>query len=429
MEYVPDLSWPTSIAAYTVMRADAQLSALFKAMTMPIRRFKFMIDPNGARATPVKQLSQDLGLDVVGKERQHQPRQKGRFSFEKHLYHALLAGIYGHMYFEQVGEIQNSMWRLKKLAPRMPETILEFRVSDDGGLQAIRQRFTGNGMLGYVEIPVDRLVAYIIDQEGANWVGRSWLRDCYRNWLIKDRLMRVDAINHERAGGVPWIEAAPGATPAEIQQMSEMAQSFKIGEESGGAVPSGSALNIARLGSGTDVVNSMRYHDESMARAFLHMFLQLGQTVTGSRALGDTFVEYAFIAQKAVAQWFVDVFNEHVIEDWMDWNYGEDVEQVPLLTYVVQEEDELLPVEDLVKMVQANVIHVDPDLEESLRERFKLPDLPADHPSRQMLLGPQPPELPPPSGNGGVPAVVRETARQRAVAAYETTIMEHQLNA
>ena len=379
-EYVPELRWPMSVRAYQKMRTDAQLSGLFRAMTMPIRRFRWLIDPNNANPAIVDALSADLNLDVKGQEPRPRGRRKRRFSFDRHLYHALLALMYGHMYFEQVGEIVDNRWRLRKLVPIMPDTITQILTADDGGLISVKQGFSkpvgtvlgSVGIGGQIELPVDRIAAYVWEQEGANWVGRSIFRDCYRNWLIKDRLMRVDAINHERAGGVPWIEAQPGASPKELEAMKQMAMKFKVGEDSGGAVPSGATLNIARLGAGTDVVASIRMHDEAMARLFLHMFIQLGQTTTGSRALGEAFIEQAIIAQKAVAQWFIDITNEHVIEDWVDWNFGEDEEFVPLLTYEMEPQVETLTVEEMVKLVDAGIIQVDEDLEAGVRERYNL---------------------------------------------------------
>lgn len=381
-EYVLDLKWPQSITVYDQMRTDSQLAALLWAMTAPIRRFKWMIDPNGADDAIVTGVAEDLNMDVVGEEPRPRGRSQHRFSHSDHLFHALLALPYGHMVFEQVGEVVDGLWRLRKLAPRLPWTISEINVAADGGLVSIKQ-YQQKSWTQQVEIPVDRLTWYAWEKEGANWPGRSIMRDCYKNWVVKDRLVRIDAINHERAGGVPWIEASPGATTAERQEMAKMAQQFKVGEEAGGAVPSGSSLNIARLGAGTDVVNSIRYHDEAMARRFLMMFIQLGQTETGSRALGREFVDYAFLAQKAVAQWYLEITNKYVIEDWVDWNYGEEEEQVPLLTYVIEEEDEYLPVRDLVELVKNGVISVDNDLEDYLRERFRLPRLQAQPENRQ----------------------------------------------
>lgn len=398
-EYVPELRWPGSVNAYTQMRTDSQLSGLMRAMTYPIRRYKFMIDPNGARPEIVQGIADDMNLDIAGQEPRARGRRKGRFSFGDYRQHALLALIYGHMPFEQLGKVVtisdggDGLWHLRKLDPRMPETIWQINVADDGGLISIKQNIakwsggltTGVGLGSSPEIPVDRLVWFAWEKEGANWVGRSMFRDCYKNWLVKDRLIRVDAINHERAGGIHIAKAPQGASPAEIQRLNEMAQSAIVAEGGGGAVPYGAEYDIKKVGGGTDVIQSIKYHDESMARLFLHMFIQLGQTETGSRALGQSFIEYAFIAQKTVAEWFIDVTNEHVIEDWVDWNYGEE-EQVPLLTYVIEEEDEHLAVTELVALIDAGAVVVDQELEDSLRERYKLPS--ADTTTARPIMSP-----------------------------------------
>jgi hypothetical protein len=361
------------------MRTDSQLAALFWAITSPIRRYKFVIRENGARPEAVSGIAEDLGLDIAGEEPRPRGRRHGRFSHDQHLQHCLLSLIFGFGFYEQVGEIVDGQWRLRKLMSLPQPSIAEINVAPDGGLVYVKQRWAKpNTPWGETpEIPVDRLVAYPWEKENANWTGRSMFRDCYRNWLIKDRLLRVDAINHERAGGVPWAEAPPGASPKDIQKLSEMAQQFKVGEEAGGSVPSGAKLNIARLGSGTDVINSIKYHDESMARRFMQMVIQLGQTTTGSRALGHEFVELAQLAQKAIAQWYVDITNEHVIEDWCDWNYY-DEQYCPLLDYVIEDEDEYLPVEDLVRLVEQGIITVDPELEKYMRHRFRMPELNGD---------------------------------------------------
>jgi hypothetical protein len=66
------------------------------------------------------------------------------------------------------------------------------------------------GLLGRAGVPVDNLVPFIFQAEGMSWTGRSMMRDCYRDWLIKDRDLRVEAMNHERAGGVPYAEGHRG---------------------------------------------------------------------------------------------------------------------------------------------------------------------------------------------------------------------------
>jgi hypothetical protein len=402
-EYVPELQWPASVRVYDQMRADAQIGGLFAGTVLPIMRYKWMIDPNGARPEIVTNLSQDLNLNIKGQEPKPVGRQKGRFSFKQHMRIALLALLYGHYFFEQVGEIgADGKWHLRKLSERPPHTIQQIAVAEDGGLVYIRQNIASFNMRpqplygNFPEIPVDRLVAYVWDKEGANWPGRPLVRDCYKPWVLKDKIVRIDVINHERAGGVPVVEAPPDATPDEIGSMSRMASQFKVGENAGGALPNGARLNLARIGSGSDTIGSARYHDEEMARRFLMMFMQLGQTRTGSRALGDTFLEFFSMSQWTIADWFLDVFNEHVVEDYVDWNYGEDEEFTPRLVYEPSEIE--LSVTDLVALVDKGIVVVDAALEEAIRYKYNMPD---KAPGAPDAVGPQNPLEPQSLDPGG----------------------------
>jgi hypothetical protein len=420
-EYVPDLVWPHSIKVFDQMRTDSQMASLFHAMLMRIRRFKWGIDPNGADPKMVQKISRDYNLPVKGETEHFRGRLKNRFSFKQHQFEAFLALFYGHSVFEQYGEIGlDNMWHVRKLSVVPQYTIQNWGVAEDGGLIAIQQTIrsqTSGRLFGFTArpIPIDRLVVYPWDKEGPNWVGRSMMRDCYKNWVAKDRLLRIDVINHEHAGGVPWIEAPMGATPAEREAMAVMAQQFKVGEMSGGSVPAGGSLNLAKVGAGTDVINSIRYHDEAMSRRFLMMFIQLGQTQTGSRALGESFMDAARDAQDAIADWFADIFNEHVIEDDIDWNYGTDVEQVPRLTWWTENEDEDLPLQDLATLVRERLIVVDDELEDYLRHRYDLPQKGTPRPAPQPVeIGESEPVAAsglPPSGRRAIlPKMFRRSA-------------------
>jgi len=392
-EYVPELKWPQSIKVFDQMRTDAQMSALFKGTTLPIRRFDWYIIPNGAPDAMVQACSQDLNLPIQG-EKKVKPRRrsKGRFDFKNHLRLAMRGLIFGHAYFEQVGFIgDDGKWHLKKLAERPQKYIANIGVSDDGGLVYVQQNInSGNAyMMMNPVIPVDNLVAYIWEQEDGSWIGRSAMRDCYKNWLCKDKLVRIDVINHGRAGGVPYVVGQPGATPAELDELHMMARDFKIGEQAGGAMPYGAQMQIARAGN-TNVVESMRYHDEAMARQWLLMMLQLGMTTSGSRALGRTFHEFFAQGQAAVADWFTDVFNMHVIEDYVDWNWGAGEELVPLLGY---DQDIDLALTEITGLINAGAIVLDRDLEVALRKETGLPP--------KMDGAPDPvPLKPPPSPSG-----------------------------
>jgi hypothetical protein len=367
-EYAPDWQWPNSIKMADRMTTDAQVRGLLLGFFLPLRRFRWAIDPNGASAAHVQNLSNDFQLPIKGDDTlPKRARNSQAFSHAHHLAESLLGLKYGHYGFETVGEVrEDGLWHLVKCAPRPPRTIMAVNVNQDGTLHGVQQS-TG---MQQPEITADRLLWYVWDKEGSNWYGRSVLRSIYRNWLLKDRLVRVDAINHERAGaGVPIIEAPPGATHDDIVDLAQLAQSMKVGEEAGGAIPSGSKFQVG-TGSTTDVVKSIEMHNEEMARSFLMMFIQLGQTHSGSRALGDTFVEFFNYSQEAVGDWHADEFNK-LLERETDFNYGIS-ENAPLLVYERNNEEELTA-EDFSALVKDGVIHNDLETENWFRRRYKMP--------------------------------------------------------
>ncbi len=378
-EFAPDLRWPASVHVYEKMRADSQIQGLLTGTCLPITRFRWYLEDNGADPAVTDELSQQLKVPVKGREDDYvQGRMRNRFSWGKHLTDLLRALYFGHYFFEQVGEVdEEGNWRLKKLAPRPPRTISEILVAEDGGLVGIKQYGGKKAAFSQEpDIPVSQLLAYAWDREGGNWTGRSMLRPCFRNWLVKDRLIRVDAGKHERNGmGVPWFEAPEGASQELIDALDEMAQAYRSGDEAGGAGPHGAKLRLVGTeGSLPDTIGSVRYHDEQMANAFLMMFISLGSTQTGSRALGEVFSDFFGYAQEAVADWAKDTFNEHMVEDWVDWNYGEDV-AAPLLNYD-RSADEDAPIGDLALLVEKGIVRVDNELESAIRKRYKLPAMP-----------------------------------------------------
>jgi hypothetical protein len=352
-ESAMELKWPQSVLTYDNMRNDAQCQGLYLGATAAIVRYGWYINPNECDSAYVDLLAADLNLPVgedaareqfkAGQKRAKLRTQK-RFSWYNHLQTALKAMAYGHFYFEQVGEITSEgpggsqVWRLRKLGPRHPRTITEINVAADGGLVFIVQ--------GYGDpppsIPIDRLVCYVWDAEPGNWVGRSIFRPMYRNWLCKDRLLRVDTIKHERNGvGMPIIEGPEGATQPQLEMLDKMAREFKAGERGGGAVPYGTKVRLVGTeGSLPDTVQSIRFHNEEMARSMLMMFMQLGQTESGSRALGQTFLDWFSLQQEMIADWMADVSTEHVIEDWWSWNVDHDAIQTPQLAYIKGPESE-----------------------------------------------------------------------------------------
>jgi hypothetical protein len=373
-ETTPELQWPQSVEVYDAMRrTDSQVASVLRAVTLPVRRTPWRIDPAGARAEVVEFVADDLGLPIVGQNPKVMPRTKDRFSWPEHLRLALLMLSFGFSYFEQTYRVDpdGNRAHLHKLGPRPARTIANVDVARDGGLVSITQWGQIGTQAPQAPIPVGRIVAYVCEREGGNWLGQSLLRTCYKNWLIKDRLLRVQAQTIERNGmGVPLYKAAE--TETELATGLGMATAWRAGEAAGSAIPFGADLVLRGVeGTLPDALPAIEYHDSQIARAVLAHFLNLG-TQTGSWALGTTFADFFTLSLQTLAQQIADTATQHIIEDLVDINFGED-EPAPRLTFDEIGSRQAATAQALKSLADAGFVHPDEVLEESTRQQFGLP--------------------------------------------------------
>jgi hypothetical protein len=346
-EHVPELRWPRSNVTYDRMLNDSQVFGLYTAMVLPAEAYRYWVDPNGNDAGRVAMLAEDLGLPVATDGREldapdlvERTSLPDEFDFADLLHEALFAPIFGHYYFEWAFDTIDGLYRLRELAPLHPATLAEVRGRRDGGLDFIRQ--TGgatNSLMGGVlmgaaasNIGPERLIPFVYWPDASRrWLGRSLLRPLYRNWLCKDVLIRVDVTNHERAGGVPWIETDERYQGNDLEDLQRLAAEFRVDEEGGAALPPGALLRLAKV-AGSNVVDSIRYHDEQMAYVWQEMVRQLGSTANGSRALGQTLDVHEVLARREMTAWACRTINRWVIARWWLWNFGE--RNAPILRFM-----------------------------------------------------------------------------------------------
>ncbi|WP_458681942.1 phage portal protein family protein [Prescottella equi] len=378
-----ELKWPECLKTYDLMRRqDAQVRTVLKAVTLPILATPWRLDPAGADPEVVDEIGEQLGLPIVGSEGEAaKPRRLRRFSWPEHLRMALLSLPFGSMFFEQVVEFDPATrrYRLRKLAPRMPATLADIKVARDGGLEAIEQRPPGGLQVfrasdaGRIVIPVDRLVAYVHEREGSNWGGESILRAAYKNWMLKDRLLKLEAMTIERNGmGVPIVINPEGASPEQIEKARKMANSYRAGDASGASLPFGSKFSLEGVtGQLPDPRPAIDYHDAQIGRVALAHFLNLdGQG--GSYALASTQADLFATAVKSVAEMVRDAANRYIVEDLVDWNFGETV-AAPQIVFDEIGESSLSVANALRTLVDAGVIIPDRSLEEQVRRWLDLP--------------------------------------------------------
>ncbi|MFH5209262.1 hypothetical protein ACHIPZ_13810 [Antrihabitans sp. NCIMB 15449] len=385
-ERVPELQWPQSVHTFSrMLKEDGRVSSVLQAIGLPIRRTVWRIDPNGASDEVVEFVAENLGLPITGVEVTSRPRSRGRFSWAEHLQTALLMLPYGHSYFEQIYRFDDDgKFRLRKLAPRPQKSIMRIKVALDGGLVSIEQSAPadsgGAGGWGITphEIGVSRLVAYVRDPEPGIWTGSSLLRPAYKHWILKDELMRVQAVAAKRNGlGMP-VGTAASDDPDEVKRMKDLATASRGGMQSGVGLAKDEKFEYKGVtGTVLDMGAAIDYHDKQIALAGLAHFLNLDRG--GSYALAsvqaDTFVQ----SVQTFAESIADVANSHIVEDLVDINFGKDV-PAPRIVF-----DEIGSRQDatatsLSQLVQAGLLDPDEVVKILVRQSLGIPTQPQPDP-------------------------------------------------
>lgn len=405
MEHVPDLLWPTSIRTLSRMRLDLQIGASLKAYTLPMRRATWAVDPDGCNPEVAAFVADELGLPVSGQPDAPSGARRRRVSWEKHLRLALLDLTFGHIGFERTYEYDGTRLRLGTLVERMPQTISSILLDGQGELAGIKQHTPMGGKEQEV-IKRDALVWYANEREGSNWTGRSLLRPAYPAWLIKHELWRVHATSIRRFGmGVPSVEAPAGATPQQVAEAQRLASSIRGGDQAGVGLPPGFRMVLSGItGSVPDALGFIQYLDQQMTRNTLTGLLDLGSTATGSRALGDTFLDLFLLALQTVADDHADQATSQLVVPLVDLNWGED-EPAPRIVCSDVGSDREVTAATLNMLLTSGALSATPDVEEYVRREWKLPDKAVDPlaPTQHPVPDPAASSTPPGTGAPSVP--------------------------
>lgn len=297
-----------------------------------------------------------------------------------------------------------------KLAPRKPATINEITTAKDGSLHSLSQ-----DTLGARPIPGDKLVWYVNEREDNEWFGVSLLRAAFAPWRMKRALMIAAGIGFDRyAAGVPVIRYPAGSV--EGQQKAELIGSrYRTHERAWitlpGAPPPQGDWDVSILsgnGSMADPIPLLRHLDEQIATAALQGFTRLGVTETGSRAVGEVLADPYYLAVQATARYIATQREKLLISRFVRVNFGDDTPMPKLLVSKITADNTAQVVEAIANLSGAGWNMADRDLQNMVRIRLGIPELPEGEPTKGEGAGlnpspsdvaaiPEaaPPELPP----------------------------------
>ena len=380
-EYNPKLEGINGIWTYQEMRrGDGQVAGTLRACKLPILSAHWQIKP-----TPDAEIGRGTGFQPVTGHGQdgratnkvsstgagHQTAAKAKevadfiqanlfsgLEWQDHRgsWHtqdwkdvvrcALRMQDFGAACYEEVMLVDGDRIRVRRLCDRQALTFYRWHtdphtvdptlppfVYDDGEtLYALEQWGYRSNRFEYVLLPTDKACIFTHDQEGANFWGIPLTRAMYPHWFVKKHLERIDAIACERNSlGVPMIMLPPNPSRQDVQTAQNWVTQLAAHEKTGLSLPNGAEFKLVGIeGRIREILPSIQYHKQQIATSCLAMFMELGQTATGSRALGDSQTDFFMLATQNTADYIAHQIRNSTIRRLVEWNFGPDA-PVPYL--------------------------------------------------------------------------------------------------
>lgn len=268
---------------------------------------------------------------------------------------------------------------LRKMAYRPDTTIQDFEYDDNGGPTGIIQNAIGQtGQNRQVTIPIEKAVIFVLNQEETVLEGMPMLRSAYKHWWYKNRLYNIDAIQKERHGiGVPDVQVAPGASPADWKLATELGKNLRTNEFAHIVRPPTITVGFAEVsGNLVNVLESATHHDTQIMKNIMVQFLN---TVVvgagGGRADSATQMDMFMKAMRYVANTICDYINMYLIPELVSYNFQTDQFPQIKVRNVGEVKDIQMWAAAMRNLIDVGAISVDEQTEAWIRDQMDMPKL------------------------------------------------------
>jgi hypothetical protein len=239
---------------------------------------------------------------------------------------------------------------------------------------------------GYVDISANRLMRMTWDQEGADYTGNAILRRIYGAWKIKQVLLVIDSIKHERMGaGTPSFGYSEGATDKDLDDAIATLEELRVNEKGFFLLPPEWKFdwNTISKSDGSDIAAAIARCDIYIAQNSGAGYMLLGlQNQAGSYALSGTQQGQHHLQAQGHVRFLVDAINFgqdgwSLLRRLTTLNYGADASCPTLLCRNLPTKPVFETVKAYTSGVQAGSITRDDRIENEAREMLDLS--PIDH--------------------------------------------------
>ena len=247
----------------------------------------------------------------------------------------------------------------------------EFYTDEFGTLNRVVQ----NVAVRRVDVDMSRMIHYVHSPEFDPFYGRSDLREAYRAWYVKDRLVTLWVNYLERmAGGLIQALRDQNASPnsADITALQEILKNAQ--GAMGVIMPTGMKLEVSTPPTTDAYEKACTFFDLAIAKALLVPNLlgvsHTGQT--GSYSQSDTQLVAFFWTLNADAARLESCINEQLIKDLGDQNFGDG--EYPEFCFKPASMDQIMKVLDgWTKLITGKAVIATEEDEAHIRKLLDMP--------------------------------------------------------
>lgn len=178
-----------------------------------------------------------------------------------------------------------------------------------------------------VDIPLDNMVFFILNQSGDDWRGSSLIRPAYPSWESKLQYETILGIGAQRgAVGIPHVTIPDGfgKDSKEFIMAAELCENMIAHAKSYMVTTKSMEFDVINFNfDSTPVLKIIQYKDLCIALSVLNQFLMLGQgSGGGSYALGEDQSEMFLDGLNYIINYIEQVLLRHVISPLIEINWG-----------------------------------------------------------------------------------------------------------
>lgn len=266
---------------------------------------------------------------------------------------------------------------LKKLGVRPASTAKSIDYDDNGGpVQFVQNAIRADGTPQEVPLPINKIMIFTFSRRGGDLTGKSLLRTAYAHWYYKTHFYKIDAVQKERHSlGVPRGKLLPGYNNNDKTILRVMLRNLRTNEEAFFIQTPNVEIDFAKVeGQLVDVLSSATHHNTMILLNVMAQFLTLGlEQSGGGRATAGNQSDLFMKALRYVANYIVQQINMYLIPELVVWNYPTTNFPKLAVRNLGEARDLQMLGSALANLVAQDVVQMDDDTEQWVRNVFDMP--------------------------------------------------------